>query len=324
MKHIKELWGWVKKHPVKAVVFLAVTLGPAAWWELNGEPNLPAFAFFEAGMLLCIWSVLRFDLKKSAVVILCAALLCPSRLPANEVPTPGHLTVLAPTEEWYPGLYPGHPTDTASVAVGVCIIAGGIVGTIYLIKWCKKLYSKTNSEPEELIFALNLGEDESASSDFWFADYCIDEPVNDFTGAHGLEGGTLIDGNASISDTLFGPVVKTSIAIRRPEQTCTRDEFMAYVRSKGLPIDFGRHYARNGVPALEEDAPIRFATERGLVPHVFMHPGHPDTITTVTERTFDLVEWTPLVTNTAPKHMQVTFSDRTDSGHAIYRTLVVQ
>jgi hypothetical protein len=97
---------------------------------------------------------------------------------------------------------------------------------------------------------------------------------------------------------------------------------MAWLRSKGLPIEAGRHYARNGTPARAEDVPIRFSAERGLVPHVIMHPGQPS-ITTVTERSFDLVEWTPLVTNTAPPWMQVTFSDRTDSGHAAYRTRLV-
>jgi hypothetical protein len=199
----------------------------------------------------------------------------------------------------------GRPQQTAPVVAGVVVLVFGTVVVISLTKFCKKAYSKpkpTNSV-EELSLSLADNPDYGAS-DLWFSEYCYDLQDLSLVYAGGPE--TVIIG--TVGQTL-------SLAV--DTDLCDRDEYRAVMEAQGLPLEFGRQYAAGGLKAYQWDTPILFGQPGGTVPHVTISG---DKLrTTVVERSFDLVSWWPILTNTMPVGMQLRWIDNTTEGAAFYR-----
>ncbi len=279
MKGLKQIRQWISLHTAKAVVFALAFSTLAAVAAWWPARFVPAVVSYAC--LIVIWTVVFSRDMRALLLIL--ALWFSSVASAQESP----------------------PQPAAGVAAGVVVVVVGGVAVYYMVKFCKKAYPpKTNSAPD-LTVAMSGDGDNAAASDLYFSDYCS-EPVPDLLQSTSGEE-TLIQGLAR------GGSIELSVVT----QPASRAEFRADMEALGLPLQFGRGYAVNGQTCYPWDSPIQFPQERGEVPSVTILGD--DMATRVVERSFDLVEWSPILTNTMPRAMGVRFYDNTTSAAAFYR-----
>ena len=193
------------------------------------------------------------------------------------------------------------PRETAAVAAGVVVVVVGGVVVVSLVKFCKKAYAPKTNAPPELSLS---GEGSSAASDLYFSEYCSDG--SDLSLAPSMDTTeTVVSGRAG--------------SIQLVTNTCSKSEYIAAMNSIGLPLQFGRQYASHGRPASQWDTPILFGESLGAVPHVTITGD--GSVTSVVFRSLDCRTWTPILTNTAPKGMELSFTDNVIGQSAFYRTV---
>lgn len=190
----------------------------------------------------------------------------------------------------------------APVAAGVVVVVVGGVVVVVLIRTCKKLFPKTTNAPPELMFS---GGSQAASS-LWFDGYCHENDLKSLPAPEQLVDG-LIEYDGYLSQ----------FSLRKEKDTCSLIEFRQAMAGYGLGLEYGEHYAINGKPCEPWESSI--FVEHGDVPAVTVYCSG-RSVTTVVEKSYDLFNWVPVITNTVPSCYKVRFTDRTESDQAFYRT----
>lgn len=200
------------------------------------------------------------------------------------------------------------PKPLIYYACGTVVIVFGVVVVVKVKRFCDEHYKRqTNSAPEEFFLSGAAGGDTSAAIDNWFCEYCMSAPDVSLASSPANHPETIVEG--TISGGNISLTVVTNIG--------TYSDFVQEMSALGLPMQPGKHYARNGQRANQWDTPILFPQDRGEVPHVTV-VGH-NLKTTVVWRSFNLATWTPILTNTIPAGMISRFEDNTASASAFYR-----
>lgn len=194
-------------------------------------------------------------------------------------------------------------TKAGPVAAGcVVIIVGGVV-VVILVKTCKKLFptTKNTNDPP----GLRLGSGSMAGAELHFDGYCQENDVKSIAQYE-----QLVDG------TLSAETVR--ISLRDEKQSCNLAEFSSQMAGYGIPLDYGTHYAMNGTPVNSWEVPITVGAGEVEVRCEGSIP-----LTRVIERSYDLVNWTPIVLTHVASCYELKFSDQSEGPQAFYRTRIL-
>lgn len=282
---MKAYLKWCKAHPSQLCAFMGCFVINGIVGFLSTSCTVAAVSVALYFLLLSLWVLLIWlDHKKAMSVLLALSLIA---LPAKAQ---------------------GRPQEWVYLGCAVVVVVVGTVVTIKLKKFCDQHYKKaTNSTPEEFFLSATDNSDMSAAVDNWFCAYCTSAPDVSLASSPANHPETIIEGT----------IVGGNISLTVVTNIGTYSDFVQEMSALGLPMQPGKHYARNGRPANQWDTPILFPQDRGEVPHVIVNGDNPKT--TVVFRSFDLSTWTPILTNTIPAGMISRFEDNTTSASAFYR-----